>query len=89
MKYIVLVLMLGLSSCCKCNEPKVSQTTFIFKQKVKVTEGFYKGLTGSVVAEGTGYSDCYRTYEIDLEDDRYGRVPGSQMICNSRLEALP
>ena len=87
MKYLLLVLFM---TGCSFNheETKPSKTEFFFKQKVKVTEGFYKGLEGVVVGEGRGYSDCFRTYEVYLKDDREGRVPGEVELCNYKLEAM-
>lgn len=87
MKYMILVL--ALTGCCfKSENQKISQTEFTFKQKVRVIDGFYKGHTGTVVEQGIGYSDCHRTYGVYLDDDTEGRVPGEQVICNSKLEAL-
>lgn len=89
-KLLSYLLVLVLTGCCfrSREEPETDMTTFHFKQKVRVTGGFFKGLEGVVTDEGSSFSDCYKTYGVYLEDHTEGRIPGGQVICNKYLEAL-
>ena len=80
MKYLLLLPFLV--GCNGETETGYSKTEFKYHQRVEITEGFYAGMTGKVMKEGTSYSDCYRTYEVSIDD------AGSEFICNKRLKAI-
>jgi hypothetical protein len=81
MRYLLLLPFLV--GCTNKSEPEYPRTEFRYNQRIEITEGFYAGMKGTVRRECTSYSDCYRTYEVSIDE-----TFSSEMICNKRLKAI-
>lgn len=64
-----------------CTNTQPVSFDFHYNQKVIVTSGFYKGLSGEIEAPAGSYSDCPQVYEVYLLDG-----PGRVELCGDRLE---
>lgn len=79
--FISTIVAILLCSGCTKPEPQVSTIEFKYGQRVKITEGFYSGLKGTVAEEGQWYGDCHRTYRIRFDD----MMVDDSFVCNSIL----